>query len=471
MDYQNKLARKLSQGFTLIELLIVISITIFILGLSTSTYTNFKSHSNLEITTNGVVEAIRLASSRAQVGRGDSKWGVKVNEREVVIFRGNSYSGRDPSFNESLAFPSGISSSGISEVVFEKLSGATSNTGDIFISNNIEEQKLTINSYGVVSYGLLNTENVFSIPIVSSPTVTSITPTTVTLGANVTSLGIPSVISERGICYGTTSSPTNCVAEGETTTGIFTKSITGLTPGAIYYYRGYATNATGTAYSEDGTFMTLNYPLPMSQWNFSEGSGCVANDSYGINNGILKNNCPSISPSWVVGKIGNALSFNGSSNNVSVNNSANLNFTTSMSVSAWIKWNITPSTGSAYATIINKNGDNQYRLQHNGTNSKFEFGIRTNTGGSYATSITTPVVGEWYHLVGTWDGVLVKIYVNGVLEQTVGRTGSIYSSTIPVKIGSSSFDARWFNGIIDEVNLWDRVLTQTEVTQVYSSNL
>jgi hypothetical protein len=142
-----------------------------------------------------------------------------------------------------------------------------------------------------------------------------------------------------------------------------------------------------------------------------------------------------------------------------------------MSVSAWIKWNVTPSTGVAYATIVNKNGDNQYRLQHNATNSKFEFGIKTNTGSTYVTSTTTPVVGVWYHLVGTWDGNLVKIYVNGILEQTGTRVGALLSSTSPLKIASFSADYRYFNGIIDEVSFWDRALSQQEIIQIFSSNL
>jgi len=49
---------------------------------------------------------------------------------------------------------------------------------------------------------------------------------------------------------------TNCTAEGGTTTGVFTQAVTGLTPSTTYYFRGYAINATGTAYSADGTFTT-----------------------------------------------------------------------------------------------------------------------------------------------------------------------------------------------------------------------
>ena len=367
------------KGFTLVEMILVLGIFSLFLLISDAVYINFKKTNNLNITTGGIVEALRYASSNASSGKDNSRWGVKINPNEVLIFKGDSYVSRDTSFNEAVFIPGGVSVGGLTEIVFEKLTGTTSNTGDIDVSNDYVSQKLSINSYGVVNYGEL-----------------------------ISNVELPA---------------------------------------------------------------TPSYPTPMTRWSFNEGSGCTLNDLYGGNNGLLKNNCPTVAPSWIVGKISNGLSFNGISNNILVDNSANLNFTTSMSVSAWIKWNINPSTGAAYATIINKNGDSQYRLQHNGTNTKFEFGIKTNTGGTYVTSTTTPVVDVWYHLVGTWDGNLVKIYVNGVLQQTGTRGGSIPGSSAPLKIGSSSLDARWFNGIIDEVNLWDRALTQEEVTQVYSSNL
>jgi Tfp pilus assembly protein PilV len=95
------------------------------------------------------------------------------------------------------------------------------------------------------------------VPTVTTPTVASITTTSATLGANVTSAGSPSPITARGTCWGTSANPvTNCTAEGGLTTGVFTQSRTGLTSGTLYYYRGYATNSTGTGYSADGTFTT-----------------------------------------------------------------------------------------------------------------------------------------------------------------------------------------------------------------------
>lgn len=122
------------------------------------------------------------------------------------------------------------------------------------------------------SPGVITINPVASVPTLSSPTATSITITGATLGANVTSLGFPASISARGTCFGLSPSPTtNCLAEGGTSTGVFTHARTGMSPNTLYYYRGYATNVTGTGYSTDGTFTTSNITATIS----ASTSSCV----------------------------------------------------------------------------------------------------------------------------------------------------------------------------------------------------
>ena len=151
MDYQTKFNKRLN-GFSLVELIVVLGIFFLILGISTSVYSSFKSHNNLEITTSGIVEAIRFAQSSSQSGKGDSKWGVEVLPNEVVIFKGDSYLSRDILFNESLNFAGGISASGLSEIVFEKITGTTFNTGTIILSNGSEIKSINVNEKGTVTY-------------------------------------------------------------------------------------------------------------------------------------------------------------------------------------------------------------------------------------------------------------------------------------------------------------------------------
>jgi hypothetical protein len=95
-------------------------------------------------------------------------------------------------------------------------------------------------------------------PTVTTVPVTAIAQTTATSGGNVTSIG-SSPVTARGVCWGTGTCP---VVTGNHTTdgsgaGAFTSSITGLTPGTLYYVRSYATNATGTAYGNELNFTTL----------------------------------------------------------------------------------------------------------------------------------------------------------------------------------------------------------------------
>lgn len=126
-------------------------------------------------------------------------------------------------------------------------------------SGDCDANGLVTLTSGATKYCHLTNEEVLvnAVPTVTTPTVSAITNTTATLGATVTSLGVPASISARGTCWGTTPSPTtNCTAEGGTTLGTFTQARTGFAIATTYYYRGYATNSTGTGYSADGTFTT-----------------------------------------------------------------------------------------------------------------------------------------------------------------------------------------------------------------------
>lgn len=95
------------------------------------------------------------------------------------------------------------------------------------------------------------------LPIVTTTAATSITSNSAVSGGNVTSDGGYTVI-QRGVCYSTTPNPTTSgphTTDGSGT-GSFVSNLTGLTSGTTYYYRAYATNATGTVYGEERTFVT-----------------------------------------------------------------------------------------------------------------------------------------------------------------------------------------------------------------------
>ena len=93
-------------------------------------------------------------------------------------------------------------------------------------------------------------------PTVTTPTVSAIGAATATLGANVTGAG-GTVLTSRGTVWGASANPTlNADSSGGTATGVFVQNRTGLSAGTKIYYRGYAVNSVGTAYSTDGSFYT-----------------------------------------------------------------------------------------------------------------------------------------------------------------------------------------------------------------------
>jgi uncharacterized repeat protein (TIGR02543 family) len=98
-------------------------------------------------------------------------------------------------------------------------------------------------------------------PTVTTPTATAITTTTATLGGNITSIGC-STVTTRGIEWSTTSGFANGAgtivsASGSFTTGVFTQDVAGLPSGAVIFYKAFATNTEGTAYSGQASFTTL----------------------------------------------------------------------------------------------------------------------------------------------------------------------------------------------------------------------
>ena len=115
------------------------------------------------------------------------------------------------------------------------------------------------NANGTV-YGEQRTVTTSSgLPTVVTASATAVTATTAVCGGNVTADGGYTVI-QRGVCYSTTPSPTT--ASPHTTdgsgTGSFVSNLTNLTPNTTYHYRAYATNANGTVYGEERSFVTTN---------------------------------------------------------------------------------------------------------------------------------------------------------------------------------------------------------------------
>jgi hypothetical protein len=74
--------------------------------------------------------------------------------------------------------------------------------------------------------------------------------------------------------------------------------------------------------------------------------------------------------------------------------------------------------------------------------------------------------GVWTHVAGTYDGALVSVFVNGALAASAPRTGAIPTSNLAVRIGADSAGKNRFAGLLDEVVLYDRALSEAELAAV-----
>ena len=140
------------RGFTLVEMLLSVSIIALLVGVSAPVYNSFATRNDLDVTIMGLETALRRAQTYARAVEGDSQWGVAVITGKVVLFKGATYATRDTNFDESTTVSGGITTSGLSEVVFAKMTGTPSATGTATLtsSSTNDSRTVTLNAKGMV---------------------------------------------------------------------------------------------------------------------------------------------------------------------------------------------------------------------------------------------------------------------------------------------------------------------------------
>ena len=207
-------------------------------------------------------------------------------------------------------------------------------------------------------------------------------------------------------------------------------------------------------------------PSGLVSWWKGEGNPF---DSAGTNEGILKNGV-----SFVTGEVGQAFQFNGTNQYLEIPDSPSLDPTNSLTLETWVYVSGYPNTD--LATIITKFSptvpqQNQYQLEtHNiGSNLVFRPVLLLPSGYGLVEGSTTIQFNTWYHVAMTYDGSMLKLYVNGALDGSVAATGSIAPTIQPLRIGGPSSGPWWFKGRVDEVSLYNRALSASEVLAIYQA--
>ena len=206
-------------------------------------------------------------------------------------------------------------------------------------------------------------------------------------------------------------------------------------------------------------------------WLLDEGSGDIAEDSSGNgNDGTLMS-----SPNWVAGQFGRALEFRGSSTYVNCGNAEAFNVET-FSVSFWCNipstqgWNHMISRGS-HVTAGDPGSVNWGVMMYDAQETIL-FETFNDTGWTGITTATS--VGEWHHVVATFDGDMMQLYHDGLLASSTSGAGTLLDESRVFMIGARS-DAGsaggFFNGNIDEVGYFNVVLELEDIEAIMNNGL
>jgi concanavalin A-like lectin/glucanase superfamily protein/glycosyl hydrolase family 2 len=197
-------------------------------------------------------------------------------------------------------------------------------------------------------------------------------------------------------------------------------------------------------------------------WPLDENGGSTAVDQVRGNNGALVN-----SPTWTAGKNGSGLQLNGTNQFVDTGKTV-LDTSASYSASAWVRLD---EASGAFQTAVSQDGasNSAFFLQYSGGDRRFAMSF----AGVRALAPTTPVAGQWYHLVGVRDALAgeLRLYVDGVFA---GRADACMgdASTGPLVFGRGRYGGNpvdYWHGALDQVHVYDRALSAEEVQHLYSS--
>ncbi len=205
----------------------------------------------------------------------------------------------------------------------------------------------------------------------------------------------------------------------------------------------------------------------VGHWTLDEITGLTAADSSGYgNDGTL---VAMEGTEWTPGLRDGALAFDGNGQYIDCDNPTSLQLAANLTLSAWVK--MEPDNQDAYMGIAGKMVANPYAgfglVRHN--TNVFRFWVANPSGADLApaTSDDTYTDTEWHHLVGVVNDNTSSLYVDGVKqfeEAPVNLTdtgdfafvGKQYSNT----------DERYWNGLVDDVRIYYRVLSEQEISDL-----
>jgi chitodextrinase len=215
-------------------------------------------------------------------------------------------------------------------------------------------------------------------------------------------------------------------------------------------------------------------PPPVSglvaHWRLDEGGGSTAGDAAGSYAGTLANGAQ-----WTNGQIAGGVGLDGVDDYIAlpgfdVAGSA-------LTIAAWVR--STTFSSSVDQRFVSKAAgtaeqDHYWMLGQTMVAGESRLRLRLKTNGNTTTLLAASgnlPVGTWYHAAATYDGAIMRLYVNGVEVGSLVKTGAVAtSSAVPVNIGRNPDGSNHMHGVIDDVRIYNRGLSSAEIAAVMSGS-
>jgi hypothetical protein len=200
-------------------------------------------------------------------------------------------------------------------------------------------------------------------------------------------------------------------------------------------------------------------PGLIAAYDFDQGAGTVLTDVSGNgNHGVISGAV------WTgTAKYGGALSFDGIDDWVTIADAAPLDLTSAMTLEAWVR---PAALGGDWRTVILKErpGGLAYALYATDGASRKPAGyVASGAGDLSAVGPSVLPANTWSHLAVTYNGSALRLFVNGVLARSRTASGGGVASTGVLRLGGNAVWGEFFSGQLDDVRLYNRVLTASEI--------
>ncbi len=205
----------------------------------------------------------------------------------------------------------------------------------------------------------------------------------------------------------------------------------------------------------------------VAHWHFDEGTGTVAHDVDGSQNGTLGGGTENKKPAWST-ENGGSLLFDGTNDVLKVADSDALDLVgNTLTISCWVKRS---SAASGYL-VKKSDTSNGYRLWITSTGA-VQFDVLLSGTTKTVTSATTIPLNTWKHVAARYNGSELRVFIGGAIETaTTASTGSLAATTEALWMGYYDSTNHQLNGYLDDVSIYDTALSDAEITKLSNNQM